>query len=348
MPYSHPPGVVVSRDGATAIQLVVYEGIKKVPNRSASAVYFTARLLPKATETRLAVLFARPIGFQPSAYGIPDYGDTQANIAYVAEARIGEFLDRGAPIRFTPSGTTAFEIECFSAQFEEWKHREAADDSTVQQYIEGGLYWAWKYGYEGATFSSADCLRLRCDLSDIRRIAKLGENVRWETRRITPNAVTLFPLQPLLVDRAKSTTPSSTTAQPAVGREEMFVDPQRIESLRAIVSPRFDLTRVIRICEELNVAYVNECYLAVALLTRALIDHVPPIFAVGAFSGVANNYGGSRSFRESMNHLDNSARKIADAHLHVQIQAREVLPNRTQVNFSRDLDVLLAELVRVL
>jgi hypothetical protein len=84
------------------------------------------------------------------------------------------------------------------------------------------------------------------------------------------------------------------------------------------------------------------------MLVRAIIDHVPPIFGVKSFSEVASNYGGSRSFRESMQHLAVSARKIADGHLHVQIRASEVLPTWTQVDFSRDLDVLLGEVVRIL
>lgn len=40
-----------------------------------------------------------------------------------------------------------------------------------------------------------------------------------------------------------------------------------------------------------------------------------------------------------------------DAHrslLHQQIRKREVVPNRTQVNFSNDLDVLLGEIIRKL
>jgi hypothetical protein len=69
---------------------------------------------------------------------------------------------------------------------------------------------------------------------------------------------------------------------------------------------------------------------------------------VSAFAEVANNYSGSRSFKESMQHLDLSARKIGDAHLHTQIRTKEILPTATQVNFANDLDVLLAEIVRIL
>ena len=66
------------------------------------------------------------------------------------------------------------------------------------------------------------------------------------------------------------------------------------------------------------------------------------------FGEVANNYAATKSFRESMQHLENSARNIGDAHLHVQIRKRESLPTPTQVNFSNDLDVLLGEIVRIL
>lgn len=49
-----------------------------------------------------------------------------------------------------------------------------------------------------------------------------------------------------------------------------------------------------------------------------------------------------------MIHLDKSLRKIADSFLHTQIRKKETIPNATQVDFRRDLDVLLGEIVRIL
>jgi hypothetical protein len=102
---------------------------------------------------------------------------------------------------------------------------------------------------------------------------------------------------------------------------------------------------MIRYCEELNICYRDEAYLAVVMLTRALIDHIPPLFGVANFQNV---YGqnGSRSFKEHMTHLDKSLRKIADSYLHSHIRKTETLPNNTQVNFSQDIDVLIAEVCR--
>ena len=85
-----------------------------------------------------------------------------------------------------------------------------------------------------------------------------------------------------------------------------------------------------------------------AMAVRGIVDHVPPIFSRSNFAAVANNYAGSQSFRQHMQHLDNSLRKVADAHLHVQIRASETLPTFVQVDFRADVDVLLAEVVRLL
>lgn len=128
---------------------------------------------------------------------------------------------------------------------------------------------------------------------------------------------------------------------------DYFVDKGRVEELRKISDPNFDLTRLIRKCEELNSNFASSSFFSTALLVRSIIDHVPPIFEKANFSDVAGAHG-TKSFKDSMTHLDKSSRKIADAFLHTHIRSKEVLPNKTQVNFSRDLDVLLGEIVRIL
>ncbi len=130
--------------------------------------------------------------------------------------------------------------------------------------------------------------------------------------------------------------------------DAVFVDEVRLQELRAVKNSAFDLKKLIQLCNELNSCYQHQAYLAVAMLTRAVLDHIPPIFGAKTFTEVVNNYAGTRSFKDSMRHLDASARKIADAHLHVQIRSRETLPTRTQVDFSHDVDVLLAEIIRIL
>jgi hypothetical protein len=132
------------------------------------------------------------------------------------------------------------------------------------------------------------------------------------------------------------------------GAEGVYIDCDRIKELELIDRSKFDLSKTIQILKELNICYENQCYISVITLTRALIDHVPPIFNCNNFDEVANQYKGTRSFKESMRHLQNSSRKIADQHIHCQIRKSEALPNKTQVNFSNDIDVLLSEIVRIL
>ena len=129
---------------------------------------------------------------------------------------------------------------------------------------------------------------------------------------------------------------------------EMYIDGTRIKELINISNKNYNLSKLIQILTELNTCYQKNCYISVILLTRALIDHVSPIFNCKNFSEVANNYAGSKSFKESMQHLENSSRKIADQYLHCQIRKSETLPNKTQINFSNDIDVLLSEIVRVI
>lgn len=127
-----------------------------------------------------------------------------------------------------------------------------------------------------------------------------------------------------------------------------YVDISRLSELRALSKNVWDPTRLVRLLEELNLAHQNDCHMSCAMLVRAITDHVPPVFSVKNFGEVANNYAGSKSFRGSMQHLNSSLRNIADSHLHVQIRSTEVLPTVNQVDFRADLDVLLAEVIRVL
>jgi hypothetical protein len=136
--------------------------------------------------------------------------------------------------------------------------------------------------------------------------------------------------------------PAPAADQPAIATS--YVSSIRLEALRAIKSKDFDLTKLVRLCEELNSSFAAGNYFSVAMLVRAILDHVPPIFGSAGFTSVIGSHGG-KSFKEQMTNLDNSSRKIADAALHEQIRRRDVLPTDTQVNFASLLDRLLGEIV---
>jgi len=151
----------------------------------------------------------------------------------------------------------------------------------------------------------------------------------------------------LRLDHAKRQLLLETKAQSSTSTNEFsLIADSRLDELRALTSPQFDFRKLIRLCEELNTAYQQECYFATAMLTRAVLDHVPPIFGKQEFDEVASNYGG-KSFKGTMHHLQNASRNVADGHLHQQVRKTETLPTAQQVNCGQQLDVLLQEIVRV-
>jgi hypothetical protein len=143
--------------------------------------------------------------------------------------------------------------------------------------------------------------------------------------------------------RRMENKPPKTPAKPGY---MTLISESRLTELRGLTSPDFDFKKLIRVCEELNIAFQEECYFATAMLTRSLLDHVPPIFSKKSFDEVANNYGG-KSFKVTMQHLQNASRSVADGHLHQQIRKSETLPTAQQVNCGQQLDALLEEIIRM-
>ncbi len=130
-------------------------------------------------------------------------------------------------------------------------------------------------------------------------------------------------------------------------KNPLFVDQSRINALKATVSTQFDLSKLTKICEEINDAFRTENYFSVCVLIRTIIDHIPPIFGMKSFSEVANNYG-SKSFKDVMYNLENFNRKIADNILHTHIKKKEFIPNITSIDCRVGLDLLLSEIINVL
>lgn len=128
---------------------------------------------------------------------------------------------------------------------------------------------------------------------------------------------------------------------------KVFVGLDTINQLKLITNDSFDLTRLIGLCEELNSVFLNKNMVSTISLIRIIIDHIPPIFNCQNFNEVANNYS-KGSFKKSMLNLNNSLRNIADNHIHSQVRKKEVLPTSQQTSFIVELDLLLAEIIRIL
>lgn len=130
-------------------------------------------------------------------------------------------------------------------------------------------------------------------------------------------------------------------------KKSYYIESAMILALAELKSEKYDLSKMVKMCKELNDNYSLNNYLACGMLIRAILDHVPPIFDKKTFTEVANNYG-TKSFRDIVLPLEDTARKISDSYLHNPIRKKELLPNKTQVSFQPNMDVLLSEIVRVL
>ncbi len=131
-------------------------------------------------------------------------------------------------------------------------------------------------------------------------------------------------------------------------KTQPYISEERIAELSDIENTQFATSKLIRLLREINVAYNNDAHLTVGILVRATIDHIPPVFGCSTFPEVANNYRGTRSFKASMQRLNDSLRNLADSYLHVQIRKIESLPTAIQVDFRAEVDALLSEVSRVL
>lgn len=132
-----------------------------------------------------------------------------------------------------------------------------------------------------------------------------------------------------------------------IRNKDEYISSSRIKELKSIKNATFDLTKLIRLCEEVNINWLQNNYYSVITHVRTILNHVPPIFEVSTFEQVANNYSGGSSFKKSMLHLFNEAKNIADIHLHSQAQKNEVLPNSIQIDFRPGLDLLLSEIIKL-
>lgn len=193
-----------------------------------------------------------------------------------------------------------------------------------------------KIDFEAAGLASPNVTKLRKSISQDKRTAKVSKDV-WRLRADKRAEIEArFGLDDCLAFEEKKKASLNGS----------FVDGVRVEALRG-KNIAYDLSRLLQMLTELDHAYAAESYISVTLIVRAILDHVPPLFGLGTFAEVVNNYKGTKSFKDSINHLENSSRKIADSYLHTRIRSKETLPTKTQVNFSNDLDVLLAEIVRI-
>lgn len=104
-----------------------------------------------------------------------------------------------------------------------------------------------------------------------------------------------------------------------------------------------DTRRLVRLCQELNVAYRNECYYATLMLLRAIKDHVPKTFGHEKFEQVVAH--ATRTDKEVYHRLQTQLKNAADKALHRPIRPHDSLLSASSVQFQSDIEHLLSEFI---
>jgi len=118
-----------------------------------------------------------------------------------------------------------------------------------------------------------------------------------------------------------------------------------LERIRRLQSKKFNLSKLVRFAEELNENYDRGNYLSCALLIRAIINHVPPLFCCTTFGQVVAN--SAKSVKALLNHLEEGARDVGDLHTHYTVSRFSMPPTKNQLEpYKPPLEVLFNEIER--
>ena len=129
-----------------------------------------------------------------------------------------------------------------------------------------------------------------------------------------------------------------------VASNAAFLNTEVLIQLKAVQGARLDLTKLVKMCEELNDAYARGNFISSALLLRAIMNHVPPVFGATTFSEVVAHAG--RSVKAILARLNEEARPIADLHTHFLMRATEHLPTKNQLEpYKAGFEVLMQEVL---
>ncbi len=129
-------------------------------------------------------------------------------------------------------------------------------------------------------------------------------------------------------------------------KTELFIESTSIEQLKSFQNLKYDLTKVVRFCEEINSSFAAGNYLATIFLIRAFINHIPPIFSkeYTRFSQVISQVSKSRG--DLFKPLENIPRKLGDLHSHDLIRHKEILLTKEKIEpFRVSFGVLLEEII---
>jgi hypothetical protein len=224
------PIVICARDGSVGMEILEYQGIRPVTNRSGYSCNYRVRVTPTSETSSVSVLFRdTPDRVRLHAYDLPDTIDPIANLQILAQAVIGEYLDEGGVPPVGEHPESRFMIDCLYARFKEWRARKPATDDEIERYLRATLYWSWQFAHENVEISATDEIRLGTPLQQINRVLRIGEGDEWKVEERASHMLIISPTQALLKSErelhkfARNQNRASPAEQNGVSNLRLFI-----------------------------------------------------------------------------------------------------------------------------
>jgi len=170
--------IVISRCGHEGVLVTGLDKPIQIQRQGTLALPVRARLNPHGMETvaiRLILRSAWPLELGPPCYRwrVP-ITDALSVFSTVA---IGEYLDQAA----VPGSEAEQEPEelFLSDILESVSAREVATFEEIETYLEGKVYWSWRFRHPVATITSPDLVRLNATSADLNEVASLRDGEFW-------------------------------------------------------------------------------------------------------------------------------------------------------------------------
>lgn len=130
-------------------------------------------------------------------------------------------------------------------------------------------------------------------------------------------------------------------------KTDKFINPNRIKELKKVNS-KYDLEKLIILCDELNDNWKFGNYYSVIADLRMILHFVAPLFddKYEAFKEVHANFNGGPSFKKVTNRLLDFI-NVADIHAHQRANHKDPVPNESTVSVQAEIDVLLAKIISI-
>lgn len=147
-----------------------------------------------------------------------------------------------------------------------------------------------------------------------------------------------------IIDLIKHKATDSSWGQQVLPSQD-FVDSVLVARVASLTGQSFNLAKLTRFTVELNENYTRRNYLSCALLIRAIINHVPPLFGHKTFNQVVAS--SSRSVKGILAQLEEGARDIGDLHSHEIVDGYSSPPTKNQIEpYKPPFEVLYQEIER--